>query len=140
MQVVAEQSDDLRADQPAAAQQAGEQRTAGQQTGERTAGRQELPPVPPHVGRDLALYILARLALIAIVAVVLGFANVPLLIAIAVGVVIGLPLSMVVLRGWHEKVSAGLAARGMVRRAAREELRAELRGDRGADGGVPDAG
>ena len=70
-----------------------------------------------------------------IVALALG-----ILIAIAVGVVIGLPLSMVVLRGWHEKVSAGLAARGMVRRAAREELRAELRGDRAADGGVPDAG
>ncbi len=125
MHVVAEQSDDLRADE---------------RTGEQATGRQELPPVPPHVGRDLALYVLARLALIAVVAVLLGLFNVPLLVSIAVGVVIGLPLSMVVLRGRHEKVSAGLAARGMVRRAAREELRAELRGEPKADGATPDAG
>jgi hypothetical protein len=92
------------------------------------------PPVPPHLGRDLTLYVLARFALVAVVTVVLGFVNVPLLIAIAVGLVVGLPLSLVVLRGQHEKIAAGLAARGMARRAARDQLRAELRGESPAPG------
>lgn len=100
----------------------------------------ELPPVPPHLGRDLGLYVLARFALVAAVAAVLTVINVPLLIAIAVGLVVGLPLSMVVLRGWHQRVARGLAARGMVRRAAREQLRAELRGESVSGGATPDAG
>ncbi|HEX4703092.1 MAG TPA: DUF4229 domain-containing protein [Pseudonocardiaceae bacterium] len=88
-----------------------------------------MPPVPPHVGRDLTLYVLARFALVAVVAAVLTAINVPLLVSIAVGLVIGLPVSMIALRGWHSRVAAGLAARGVVRRAARDELRAELRGE-----------
>jgi hypothetical protein len=133
VRVVAEPSDDARADGVRTDEQTGEQATDRQTS-------QELPPVPPHVGRDLALYVLARLALIAVVAVVLGLVDVPLLISVAVGVVIGLPLSMVVLRGWHERVSAGLAARGAVRRAQREALRAELRGEPATDPAAPDAG
>lgn len=91
--------------------------------------QRDLPPVPRHLGRDLGLYVLARFALVAVVALLLVPVNVPLLIAIAVGLVVGLPLSRVVLRGRHEKIAAGLAARGMARRAARESLRAELRGE-----------
>jgi hypothetical protein len=113
---VAEQSDDASQAQPAS-----------------------LPPVPPHVGRDLALYLLARFALVAVVAVILTMINVPLLISIAVGLVAGLPLSMVVLRGWHQRVARGLAARGMVRRAARDQLRAELRGESVTGSPTPDA-
>jgi hypothetical protein len=104
------------------------------------AERPALPPVPPHIGRDLALYVLARFALVAVVAVVLTFVNVPLLVSIAVGLVAGTPLSMVVLRGWHARIAAGLAARGMVRRAERAALRAELRGDVHSDTVTPDAG
>jgi len=104
----------------------------------------QLPEVPAHVGRDLTLYVLARFALVVVVAAVLTLINVPLLVSIAVGLVVGLPVSMVdiavglvvglpvsmvVLRGWHQRVAAGLAARGMVRRAARDRLRAELRGE-----------
>jgi hypothetical protein len=99
-----------------------------------------LPVVPPHVGRDLALYVLARFSLVAVVAAVLTLINVPLLVSIAVGLVIGLPVSMIALRGWHTKVAAGLAARGMVRRAARDELRAELRGEASGVTHLPDAG
>jgi uncharacterized protein DUF4229 len=88
-----------------------------------------LPPVPPHLARDIALYVLARFVLVAVVAFVLSLVNVPPLIAIAVGFVVGLPLSMVLLRGWHERITTGLAARGMARRAARDQLRAELRGE-----------
>jgi hypothetical protein len=99
-----------------------------------------LPQVPPHIGRDLALYIVARFGLVVVVAVVLTLVNVPLLVSVAVGLVIGLPVSMLVLRGWHERISAGLAARGMVRRAARDQLRAELRGEARQGSASPDAG
>jgi hypothetical protein len=106
-----------------------------------TGARQPaLPVVPAHVGRDLALYVLARFALVAVVAVILALINVPLLVAIAVGLVAGVPLSMVVLRGWHDRVTAGLAARGAVRRAARDRLRAELRGETRSGPATPDAG
>jgi Protein of unknown function (DUF4229) len=92
-------------------------------------GNARLPEVPAHLGRDLLLYVLARFALVAVVATVLTLINVPLLISILVGLVLGLPVSMLLLRGWHERISAGLAARGMVRRAARDRLRSELRGE-----------
>lgn len=98
------------------------------------------PVVPPHIGRDLALYVLARFALVAVVAVILTLINVPLLISVAVGLIAGVPLSMVVLRGRHEKVATGLAARGVARRAARDALRAELRGDTRSGTASPDAG
>lgn len=109
MAVVAEHADDFQAPK------ADEPRT--------------LPEVPPHVGRDLALYVLARFALVAVVALVLALVNVPVLIAIAVGIVAAVPLSQFILRGWHTRVSRGLAARAMARRAARDALRAELRGE-----------
>lgn len=92
-------------------------------------GDQSLPPVPPHIARDLVLYVLARFALVAVVATVLTVINVPLLISSMVGLIVGLPVSMVLMRGWRERIAAGLAARGMVRRATRDKLRAELRGE-----------
>jgi hypothetical protein len=98
-----------------------------------------VPEVPAHLGRDLALYVIARFALVAVVAAVLTAAHVPLLISIAVGIILGVPLSMVVLRGWHAKLAVGLAARGMVRRAARDRLRAELRGETASESHAPDA-
>lgn len=92
-------------------------------------GEQPLPTVPPHIARDLLLYVLARFALVAVVATVLTLINVPLLISIMVGLIVGLPVSMALFRGWHTRVAAGLAARGLVRRAARDKLRAQLRGE-----------
>ncbi|HEY0808352.1 MAG TPA: DUF4229 domain-containing protein [Pseudonocardiaceae bacterium] len=92
-------------------------------------GDAPLPAAPGHVGRDLTLYVLARFAQVAMVAAILTVISVPLLISIMVGLVVGLPVSMVLLRGWHARVAAGLAARGMVRRATRDRLRAELRGE-----------
>jgi hypothetical protein len=42
---------------------------------------------------------------------------------------VAFPLSMVLLRGLNQRVTAGMAERGESRRAERERLRAELRGD-----------
>ncbi len=83
-----------------------------------------------NLGRDLALYTLARLALIGAVTVLLVLFDVPLLVALAVAVVVGFPLGLLIFRGLNQRVTAGLAERGKDRVAERERLRAELRGEK----------
>lgn len=85
--------------------------------------------VESSLARDLALYTLARLALVAVVAVVLTLFDVPLLVAVAIAIVVGFPLGILLFRGLNQRVTAGLAERGADRDAARERLRAELRGE-----------
>jgi cob(I)alamin adenosyltransferase len=82
-----------------------------------------------HLGRDVTLYVLARLGMVAAVMALLMSVNVPLLVAMAVGVVVALPLSLFILKGLRARVAAGLNARGEVRKAERERLRAQLRGE-----------
>jgi hypothetical protein len=54
---------------------------------------------------------------------------VPLLLAVLIGVIAALPLSMLLLRGLRRRVDAGLTAVRERRAAQREVLRARLRGD-----------
>ena len=89
--------------------------------------------VPEGLGRDLILYSAARFGIIAVVAVVLSLAGVPLVLGLAAGLILGLPLAMLLFRGWHNRVSAGLAVRSALRREQREKLRAELRGEDGTE-------
>jgi hypothetical protein len=79
--------------------------------------------------RDLTLYTLGRLGLVAAVTVVLVLFDVPLLVSVAVAIVVGFPLGLLVFRSLNQRVTAGLAARGAERQAERERLRAALRGD-----------
>ncbi len=92
------------------------------------------PVAESTLGRDLTLYTLARLALVGAVTVLLVLFDVPLLVALAIAVVVGFPLGLLVFRGLNQRVTAGLAARGADRMAARDRLRAELRGDEPAEG------
>ena len=82
-----------------------------------------------HLGRDVTLYVLARLGMVAVVMALLMLVNVPLLVAMAVGVVVALPLSLFLLKGMRARVAAGLNERGEARKAERERLRAQLRGE-----------
>ncbi|MFD1146852.1 DUF4229 domain-containing protein [Saccharothrix hoggarensis] len=82
-----------------------------------------------HLGRDVTLYICARLGMVAAVTALLVLVNVPLLVALAVGVVVALPLSLFAFPGLRTRVAQGLEARQAARRAEREKLRAQLRGD-----------
>ena len=77
----------------------------------------------------LVAYTLARLCLVALVAGLLVLAGVPLVLAILIGVVAALPLSMLLLRGLRKRMDAGVAAVQERRTAQREVLRARLRGD-----------
>jgi Protein of unknown function (DUF4229) len=77
----------------------------------------------------LVAYTLARLAIVVAVAGLLVLAGVPLLLALLIGVIAALPLSMLLLRGLRRRVDAGVAAVQERRTAQREVLRARLRGD-----------
>lgn len=80
------------------------------------------------LGRDLTLYTVARFALIGAITGLLLLLDVPLVFAIAVAAVLGLPLGLVLFRGLNQRVTTGLAERNAAARTAREQLRAELRG------------
>ena len=83
----------------------------------------------PSLVGTLVAYTLARLALVAAVTGLLVLAGVPLLLALLIGVVAALPLSMLLLRGLRKRMDAGVAAVQERRTAQRDVLRARLRGD-----------
>ena len=82
------------------------------------------------LGRDLTLYTLGRLALVGAVTVVLVLFDVPLLPALAVAIVVAFPLGLLVFRKLNNRVTTGLAERNADRVAARDRLRAQLRGEK----------
>ena len=94
-----------------------------------TQDEHDARPGTEHLGRDLALYVLARFGLIAVVAVILLLFRVPLLVALAVGIVVGLPVGLLAFRGLNARVTAGLAVRNERRARERAKLRAQLRGE-----------
>ena len=88
-----------------------------------------------HLGRDLALYTAARLAIVGVVTVALLLFKVPFLVSLAIALVVGFPLGILLFRGLNERVTAGLAARGATKHAERDRLRAQLRGEEPDDRG-----
>ena len=77
----------------------------------------------------VALYGLARLGLLAVVAGLLVLAGTPLVIALLVALVVALPLSMLLFRGLRARLDTALAVARERRGAQRAALRAGLRGD-----------
>src|SRR5690349_24880306 len=86
-------------------------------------------PTRPGLGLTIALYALARLGLLALIALVLVLAGVPALIAVLVALIVALPLSMVLFRGLRARLDEALTATRERRSVEREALRARLRGD-----------
>ena len=77
----------------------------------------------------LALYALARLGLLALIAALLLMAGTPFVIALLVALSVALPLSMLVFRGLRTRLDVALAAVRARRGTERAALRARLRGD-----------
>lgn len=75
------------------------------------------------------LYGGARLLLVAVLAGLLVLLGLPVLVALLVGIVASLPLSVVLFRGLRARLARETEAATATRRAQRERLRAELRGD-----------
>ena len=104
----------------------------------------------PGLAATVALYALARVGIVAVVAALLTLAGVPLLLGILIGLIVALPLSMVLFRGLRARLDRAIAARTASRGPVRDSGGAPLRGelvpdpaaagsDRSADG-EPDGG
>jgi Protein of unknown function (DUF4229) len=87
------------------------------------------PPTGRTLARDVTLYTVARLAMVAVVSALLVLAGVPLLVSILLALVVALPLSMLLLGSLRSRVNAGLAVARVRRKAERERLRRQLRGE-----------
>lgn len=87
------------------------------------------------LARDVALYSLARLGLVLVLAVVILYlprlfgVEIPLLVAALFAVLIALPLSLVVFAPLRRRVNAGIASVDARRRADRADLQSRLRGE-----------
>ncbi|GAA4424730.1 DUF4229 domain-containing protein [Actinokineospora soli] len=88
-----------------------------------------MPGVESTLGRDIAVYTAARIALVAAVTAVLLLFDIPLLVSLAVAIVVGFPLGILLFRGLNARVTAGLDERRADRQAERHRLRAQLRGE-----------
>ena len=95
---------------------------------------------PPALGPAIAKYGLARAALVAAVSALLTWVGVPLLVAIIIGLVVALPLSLVLLPSLREELDTALVAAGSRRREQKARLRAQLRGEITLGEGEPDPG
>lgn len=87
------------------------------------------PPTGSTLARDVALYTVARLAMVAVMSLLLVFAGVPVPVAILLALVVALPLSMLVLSSLRARVTVGLAMVQARRKAERDRLRRQLRDD-----------
>ena len=110
--------------------------------GRRTLAGMSAPADPraePGVAATLALYTLARIALLAVIAGLLLLAGTPLLIALLVALIVALPLSMLVFRGLRTRLDVALAAARARRGEERAALRARLRGEPEQPAGTAEA-
>lgn len=89
---------------------------------------------------DVALYTLARLALVAALTAVIfyaahliGITEFPLVVAMLFAIVISLPLGIWLLAPLRRRATAGIAEVDERRRADREQLQARLRGETPSD-------
>jgi Protein of unknown function (DUF4229) len=89
----------------------------------------QTPPTGSTLVRDVAFYTVARLAMVAAMTLILVLAGVPLLVSILLALVVALPLSAVLLGSLRARVNTGLAVVAERRRAERDRLRRQLRGD-----------
>ncbi|QJY46323.1 DUF4229 domain-containing protein [Pseudonocardia broussonetiae] len=86
-------------------------------------------PSAPGLLPTVGLYALARLGLVALVAVLLVLAGVPVVVSVLVALIVALPLSMVLFRGLRSRLDAALAESSRRRSVEREALRSRLRGE-----------
>jgi ABC-type bacteriocin/lantibiotic exporter with double-glycine peptidase domain len=75
------------------------------------------------------LYVGARVLLVVVLTGVLVLVGLPLLLALLIALVVALPLSLLFFRPLRARLNRELAAAGAGRRAQRDRLRAEFRGD-----------
>ncbi len=97
------------------------------------------PGAPASAGRRLArnlvLYTVARLALVAVIAAIivavahLLSVQIPIVVAILFGLIVAMPLSLVLFKRLRSRVNQDIAAVDEKRRTDKAQLRARMRGD-----------
>ncbi|WP_409328687.1 DUF4229 domain-containing protein [Trujillonella humicola] len=87
------------------------------------------PATPPRVAPPLVLYTLGRLLITVALVALIWVAGLPGFPALLFGLLLSMPAAHFLLRGVRERLTEALAARGVARRAAKEDLRARLSGD-----------
>ncbi|NEW25631.1 DUF4229 domain-containing protein [Nocardia cyriacigeorgica] len=93
------------------------------------------------MARNLALYTVARLGLVALITAVIVVAaklidvQIPLVVAALFALIIAMPLSLILFKGLRTKVNEDIAVVDERRRQDKAQLRARLRGDEPGDQG-----
>ncbi|TLG14973.1 DUF4229 domain-containing protein [Nocardia cyriacigeorgica] len=93
------------------------------------------------MARNLALYTVARLGLVALITAVIMLAaklidvQIPLVVAALFALLIAMPLSLILFKGLRTKVNEDIAVVDERRRQDKAQLRARLRGDEPGDQG-----
>ncbi len=93
-----------------------------------SAGRAQTAPATSHLLRDVAVYSVLRLALVAVLTAVLAF-FMPLIVALLFAIIIQLPLAWLLFAGPRRRVNDAIARASAGRRAERARLQSALSGD-----------
>ncbi|WP_254205993.1 DUF4229 domain-containing protein, partial [Nocardia alni] len=92
-------------------------------------------PAGRRLARNLVLYTVARLALVAVIAaIIVAVAHllnvqIPVVVAILFGLIVAMPLSLVLFKRLRSRVNQDIAAVDEKRRTDKAQLRARMRGD-----------
>ena len=86
------------------------------------------PATPPRILPWLLIYTVGRLGIAAALVLILWLAGLDFWSGALFGLLLSMPASYLLLRPSRERLTEGLAARSLARRAAKEELRARLSG------------
>ncbi|MFD2090116.1 DUF4229 domain-containing protein [Blastococcus deserti] len=92
------------------------------------AGPSGGPATPPRILPWLVVYTVGRLAIAAALVLILWLAGLDFWSGLLFGLLLSMPVSYLLLRPSRERLSEGLAARSLARRAAKENFRARLSG------------
>ncbi|WP_280234172.1 DUF4229 domain-containing protein [Nocardia cyriacigeorgica] len=108
---------------------------------EGASARQTSGSAGGRLARNLGLYTVARLGLVAVITAVIMLAaklidvQIPLVVAALFALIIAMPLSLVLFKGLRTKVNEDIAVVDERRRQDKAQLRARLRGDEPGDEG-----
>ncbi|AVH25182.1 DUF4229 domain-containing protein [Nocardia cyriacigeorgica] len=97
------------------------------------------------MARNLALYTVARLGLVALITAVIMLAaklidvQIPLVVAALFALIIAMPLSLILFKGLRTRVNEDIAVVDERRRQDKAQLRARLRGEEPGEQGGPKA-
>jgi hypothetical protein len=86
------------------------------------------PATPPKILPWLLIYTVGRLAIAAALVLLLWLAGLDFWSGMLFGLLLSMPVSYLLLRPSRERLTEGLAARSMARKAAKEDLRSRLSG------------